>query len=333
LFRENTGLDFGAWGHVLFTEDDEGILLYTKYKHFIFINSTVYGPYMPSYCSRNDWPQLFISKLNNNVKLVGLSINKYGLRGEPNPHVQSMVMATDRIGLDIAIKHKIFTKVSIQKNKHSIITQKEVWLSRLILQAGYNIACMMTHYNNTDFKTPFDKLHEHVSSEMCHNSVILFHPYETIFVKNYVYNQLRQFIQWQNSIAERDESCDLTHISKILYGISLEKSIDITQKIKDYITKSCMLNCNFNLNIFLGHDPFFGVKKQLFILLNNHQIESDKIESDKIESDKIESDKIESDKIESDKIESDKMESYIVINELSGTLDSHIIFLQQYRST
>jgi lipopolysaccharide biosynthesis protein len=44
LSRENIGFDFGGWSYGLLYNN-----LYVGYDYFIFVNSTVSGPYLPSY--------------------------------------------------------------------------------------------------------------------------------------------------------------------------------------------------------------------------------------------------------------------------------------------
>ena len=77
--RENLGYDFGAWS----CADD----LYKNYDTFIFVNSSVVGPFIPFYFD-GKWSDIFLKGLNNNVRLFGSPINK-----EYRNHVQSYVYA------------------------------------------------------------------------------------------------------------------------------------------------------------------------------------------------------------------------------------------------
>ena len=75
LFRENIGYDFGGWSDALLAGD-----LYEKYDNFIFVNSSVIGPFIPSYY-KNNWTDIYINGLQNNVKLfLG-----FCLRNQYNP--------------------------------------------------------------------------------------------------------------------------------------------------------------------------------------------------------------------------------------------------------
>ena len=61
--RENLGYDFGAWSYGLYTDD-----LYKNYDTFIFVNSSVVGPFLPFYFD-GKWSDIFLKGLNNNVSL------------------------------------------------------------------------------------------------------------------------------------------------------------------------------------------------------------------------------------------------------------------------
>lgn len=96
LEKANECLDFGAWAYGLSKTNWRG----GHYKRFIFINSSVRGPFVPQYVPKSiHWTQFFTNLLredgdgyadNGPIKLVGLTINC-----QFSPHVQSMLWATD----------------------------------------------------------------------------------------------------------------------------------------------------------------------------------------------------------------------------------------------
>ena len=92
LYRDNIGYDFGGWSEALLTDN-----LYQKYDTFIFANSSIVGPFVPSYYKGN-WTDIYINGLQNNVKLFGSTINTI-----QNPlelsHVQSYVFSMDKTTL------------------------------------------------------------------------------------------------------------------------------------------------------------------------------------------------------------------------------------------
>jgi lipopolysaccharide biosynthesis protein len=149
--RENVGYDFGAWAHGLFNSDID----YQKYDHFVFMNGTVRGPFIHSYVNKR-WCDIFIEKLNDDVKLVGTTINCLNTVDGPStdydPHVQSMFFVTDKIGLDVVIKNNIFETKNYISDKRYIVIEKEIGLSKVILKNGYNISCMLEIYRNHDFR-------------------------------------------------------------------------------------------------------------------------------------------------------------------------------------
>lgn len=191
---QNIAYDFGCWCDVLFMKVKDHHL-YTEYSHYIFVNSSCCGPFLPTYV-KDRWCDLFINKLSDTVKLVGPTINYYHGR----PHVQSFMMCTDRVGLDIAINaiilspllDDIYKNINLSdiKNKDDFVHRNEVGLSAHIIKNGYNIACLLKAYENIDFRNlkssklplPFGVAIDDHSYENKYFG-ISFHPYEVIFFK------------------------------------------------------------------------------------------------------------------------------------------------------
>jgi lipopolysaccharide biosynthesis protein len=191
ITRENTGYDFAAWSHALFSFD------YSRYNYFVFINSTVRGPFLPVWVPEDiHWTDYFISYLDEETKLVGTTINYY--RGKP--HVQSMVMVTDLKGLELGIKHKIFGPEPRVLDKGEIVKQKEVGFSTLLLSHGYRIKSMLTAYSEVDFRIEHSNKEKKVLKERYKNLManskhagdplfpksyfgVDIHPFEVIFFK------------------------------------------------------------------------------------------------------------------------------------------------------
>ncbi|KUJ20010.1 uncharacterized protein LY89DRAFT_695594 [Mollisia scopiformis] len=87
--RPNDCYDLGAYAEVLTTND-----LYKGYKRFIMMNASLRGPFMP-YWSNACWSDMYLSKITDEVKLVGMTANCW-----PTFHIQSMIWATDLTGLE-----------------------------------------------------------------------------------------------------------------------------------------------------------------------------------------------------------------------------------------
>lgn len=147
--RENIGFDFGGWSDALFAEDT-----YKKYDYYIFANSSIVGPFIPSYC-KEKWTDIYINGLQDNVKLFGSSINTKPLE---RVHVQSYIFSMDKHTLQYLIDCEIFSVHNYPKTFWEAVFQKEVFMSRKILDNGWNIGSLMPQYKNVDFtftsKTP-----------------------------------------------------------------------------------------------------------------------------------------------------------------------------------
>jgi len=162
--RENVGFDFGAWSHCIKKYINK------PYDYYIFFNTSVKGPFP----SDTNWLQKFLNLFKsgpNNVKLVGTSINVlnnfdnlgsntlnhykelYNYNG-PYTHVQSMFFILDNEGFNILNNEKFFDDEEIlNKNKDIwyVIFNKEIKLSQILLQKGYNINSVLSNYKDVDY--------------------------------------------------------------------------------------------------------------------------------------------------------------------------------------
>jgi hypothetical protein len=145
LFRDNIGYDFGGWSDALLTNN-----LYENYDKFIFVNSSVIGPFIPSYY-KDKWTDIYINGLqNNNIKLFGSTINTCN---DPlnKSHVQSYIFSMDKTTLKYLINCEIFSMTNYAKTFDDAVWNKEVLMSRKIIQNNWNIGSLMSYYNNIDF--------------------------------------------------------------------------------------------------------------------------------------------------------------------------------------
>lgn len=175
--RENIGFDFGGYSDILLTDD-----LYLNYSHFVFVNSSVIGPLNAEII----WPEIFINMLNDEVKLSGVAINCGDVSGRnikcSGAHIQSYVFATDIIGMQILIEECIFTKNYITTFRDVIIMQ-EIRMSRVIINRGFNIACLMDEYKNCDFRSSNFEAKGDIMFPTYINSHIDILP-QLVFIKN-----------------------------------------------------------------------------------------------------------------------------------------------------
>eukprot|EP01026_Neomeris_dumetosa_P033245 TRINITY_DN2648_c1_g2_i2.p1 TRINITY_DN2648_c1_g2~~TRINITY_DN2648_c1_g2_i2.p1 ORF type:complete len:379 (-),score=31.30 TRINITY_DN2648_c1_g2_i2:28-1068(-) len=188
LFHPNEGYDWGTFGWLIMGKRVD----IRKYDYFVFVNSSVRGPYLPPYIKKIvRWVDLLLAKLNDRVKLVGPTVNCEGSPkdGDPsgewrtNPHVQSYVMATDRIGMDILIEDG--RVLQSYESFWDTIYHSELGASLAIMRAGYNVDSFMMRYQQVNW---VDKVNwacnarTNPSGEYYYDGVSL-HPFEVLFVK------------------------------------------------------------------------------------------------------------------------------------------------------
>jgi hypothetical protein len=116
-----------------------------QYSYFIFLNCGIIGPLL----SQQFWSHHFIDILDEFTKLVGLSLNCDGKLGMKQAHIQSMIWATDRTGLNTILSSgNIYdcgtalnakTKQSYRKERDELINRYELGISKAIMKRGYTI--------------------------------------------------------------------------------------------------------------------------------------------------------------------------------------------------
>lgn len=166
-----------------------------KYKYFIFMNSSIRGPFFPPYflqiLSQSNlikyyWYSIFIKRLNNKVKLVGCTISC-----ETVPHVQTYFFATDYLGLSIIGKPGAHGATSAEgifacyPTKDHVSINSELPISNRILNEGYLIDSMLTKYQTLNFSQPENRfcnknLNPYKDKGLEGTSL---EPFEVVFVK------------------------------------------------------------------------------------------------------------------------------------------------------
>jgi len=175
--RENIGFDFGGWSEGILTNE-----LYKNYTHFIFANSSIIGPYLPSdYTGR--WTDIFINGLTDSIKLFGPTINtcRDPLR---KAHVQSYLFSMNLETLEYLISKDIFSLRVYPTNMYEAVWHREVPMSLVLLQNGWNIGSLMKHYDGIDFtfKTQNPNI-EYLDDIMCPSEIGLDKFHEFVFIK------------------------------------------------------------------------------------------------------------------------------------------------------
>jgi hypothetical protein len=181
VYRENKGYDFAGHG--------EGLKLLTRsYDYYLFINSTVRGPFLPMYTrGLINWWDPFISLLKSdpNIKLVGSTINiepASCIIDRISPHVQSYIFMMDGECLSFLQSEQIFNQ-SYDKIIDVIVNQ-EIGMSEKILANGWNISCLVPEYQGKDYRSKdlSGKIVGNILSPVNPLGRIV-HPYEVIFMK------------------------------------------------------------------------------------------------------------------------------------------------------
>lgn len=148
LQRPNIGFDFGGWTYAL---ENMSSSERSSYTYFIFVNSSVLGPFLHMN-TKGNWTDVYINKLNShkNLKLIGSTINTIH-RPELMSHVQSYVFCTDYPTLCILRKTRIFDSTNMYNTHEKTIQFKEIKMSRVLIQHGYNIGSLTSYCNDIDF--------------------------------------------------------------------------------------------------------------------------------------------------------------------------------------
>jgi hypothetical protein len=189
----NKNYDYGGYSVVLKKHID-----IDRYDYFLFVNSSVRGPFLPPHLEfRRPWFDFFIDKFNSGVGAVGASINI--LNSDSNhakiyreifggcgnlPHVQTPVFALSQQSLDYLFSINFFN-IDSNWSRQEVISRYEIRLSQCLLEAGWDIKCLLPEYSRFDYRVELD-------FELVPGGDVLkpgsyfgrsVHPYEIMFIK------------------------------------------------------------------------------------------------------------------------------------------------------
>jgi hypothetical protein len=195
IYRKNIGYDFGAYCYTINNH------IKIKYDYYFFINTSVKGPYLNT--KESDWTVPFINLFNENVQVVGTSINIYHpdhditlnklnkLYNKKNvySHVQSMFFCIKYNYFEFLKQNDFFNCNEINNmDMKDLIILKEIGLSQLALNNGWNINCILSKYKDIDYKSIEIDFNDTsiVGDPYFKNAYFLntIDPYEVIFFKN-----------------------------------------------------------------------------------------------------------------------------------------------------
>jgi hypothetical protein len=181
IFRDNIGYDFGGWSDALIKYG-----LHDKYENYIFANSSIIGPFIPSYC-KTKWTDIYLDGLKDNIKIFGSTINTSEIPLRES-HVQSYIFAMDSTTLKFLIDCDIFSISNYAKNFNEAICHKEILMSLKIIENGGNIGSLHKYYEGVDFtfssKKPSDYNIYFANDIMKpHQRGVLWNEHELVFIK------------------------------------------------------------------------------------------------------------------------------------------------------
>lgn len=195
--RNNTCFDFGAWGIGIEAAEASAS---QRYDFVIIVNSSVRGPFLPTYESR-DWWRILTDQIVNTSDVAGTTINCMDLRDASQPpssallHLQSMVLAFSVETLD-AVLRPYFQ--GCPRSKESAIYDAELPLSRAVLSNGGSLRAQLISFARTPVDDQPKALLAQICAELRRNSALGLgdvyfprpdataadvHPLEVIFFK------------------------------------------------------------------------------------------------------------------------------------------------------
>lgn len=172
--RKNIGFDFGGWSIGLNAINRE------NYNYYILINGSVGGTFVNK--SNILWPDKFIGKLSEDIKLVRSLINFANINNNV-PHVQSMVMAMNRETIEFLVNKNILNYKKMESSFINLTNEREIGTSRIIIENGGNIEALLPITNNVDFRNIkiIDSCFDNISEPDILQYICI--PSDIIFVK------------------------------------------------------------------------------------------------------------------------------------------------------
>ena len=249
LNRDNIGYDFGGWSDALLINN-----LYKNYDNFIFVNSSVIGPFLPSNY-KCKWTDIFLDGLKNDIKLFGSTINTCD-KPLTHSHVQSNIFSMDKNTLQYLIDCHIFSMTNYAKTFNDAIFQKEVLMSRKIIENNWNIGSLMLYYKDIDFRFRDKKPEEYnikFINDIMYNQYMnsLWTKEELVFIKGNRLNIGNNILKSWIFIGNENDTVSVSPNTKIRYGANGKYN-----KFK--------ISGEFTINNKLFGDPIPNVTKKCY---------------------------------------------------------------------
>ena len=197
FYAKNQNFDYGGYAQVI-----KDFKFEKNYANFIFVNSSVRGPFLPAH-SKKIWANNLFELYSENIGIVGTAISltpshhaiskmyheKYGY-AERNKnilaHVQSTCYVLSRPVL-CSLINEGFYDVHESLSKDETVRDYEMRLSQNLLGRGFNLKCMLPEYNKPDYRSLSHEINPSAreGDSGFENSYFgrTIHPYEAMFIK------------------------------------------------------------------------------------------------------------------------------------------------------
>jgi hypothetical protein len=139
--------------------------------------------------------------------------------------------------LEFLIKKEIFSLTNLINEYKDVVNNKEIKMSRVILENNWNIGCIFHHYNNVDFTDKNIYESDIFKSDINFNKYYdeLIHPYELVFIKEkHISNKkwINTYINKKLDKTDSDKKHDnilnfnnILFIILVIFGIIYYKSL------------------------------------------------------------------------------------------------------------
>lgn len=192
IYIENKNFDFGA--QCQFSKRNDCL----EYDAYIFINSSMRGPFLPEYHTRA-WQSVFTERLKEKVALVGSSINllpedsetslqfaKMTEYAAPFIHVQTTAYAMSSTAYRM-MRDLGFYNIDCHLTKLGAICYYELGLSQEIIKRGFKIASILPTYDEFCLENKSSVYETNLKNGDPTNKSVFYgrsaSPFEVLFVK------------------------------------------------------------------------------------------------------------------------------------------------------
>ena len=253
-FTPNENFDYGGYASAIRTLD-----LLHQYEHFIFVNTSVRGPFLPPYIGKSiekSWDQILIDLLELDVGIAGTAValtpahhsiaklynTKYGVSSHNEnilAHVQSTCYILPKASLQYLVNTGFYESAPTL-SKDETVRDYEIRLSQLLLAQGLNLKCVLPEYSQVDYRELKNDINpasrEGDSGFLNSYFGRTAHPYESMFIKTSRNTYSDQCLkQLAHSMGSQKPVVKELEDSEILsqYDLSCQASITTTDQVRD----------------------------------------------------------------------------------------------------